>query len=225
MRPIDITKSSMSSFHKRYFPFFLRLPCIALLTYASTDVNYCPLLGPVFPIPAHLPSDQAFISACNDISMSLNQAFNSENLSSVSISLQIFDSSHDAPLFRFSHTSDFIDTTLGVGRVDEDTVFRIGSLSKVWTVLLILIEGGLASFQDKIANYIPELRAAVFDLHHNATKREDQIDFVQWDEVTVGELASQLAGIARDCKFFCSTPEKRFAFMTNGFSRWHSRSN
>ncbi|RLL96047.1 hypothetical protein CFD26_101323 [Aspergillus turcosus] len=115
-----------------------------------------------------------------------------------SISVQIFAASDAEPLLLYSYTADSINATLGVDKVDENTVFRIGSVSKIWTILLFLIEKGFSPFQEPIANYIPELSAAVRELCYNSTKRTDKTDFVQWDEVTIGELASQLAGIARD---------------------------
>jgi CubicO group peptidase (beta-lactamase class C family) len=55
--------------------------------------------------------------------------------------------------------------------------------------------------QDPVAKYIPEIQAAVVDLLRNSTKRHDGINFTKWNEVTVGELASHLAGIARDCEY------------------------
>lgn len=114
--------------------------------------------------------------------------------------MQVFDASDSGSLLSLSYTADSINTTLGVNQVDENTVFRIGSTSKLWTMLLLLIENGPASLDDPIARYIPELRQAVFELSRNSTMARDGIDFTKWNEVTLGELASHLSGIARDCE-------------------------
>lgn len=115
--------------------------------------------------------------------------------------MEIFGTSSSDALLTYAITSKEIDTTLGVSKVDENTVFRIGSTSKMFTMLLLLIEGGFDPLQDPVSKYIPEIKTAATDLLRNATKSNDGIDYTKWDEITVGELASHLAGIARDCEY------------------------
>lgn len=176
----------------------LAVPWLALTTNAATT-NYCPLLGPVFPLPTNLANDAAFTAAKNNISSTLQQAISNGQFGTDSISVQIFGVNDARPLFQYAYTSNAINTTAGVSKVDENTVFRIASVSKLWMMLLFLMEKGISTFQEPIANYIPELQAAVANLQHNSTMMTDQIDFVQWDQITIGELAGQLAGIPRDC--------------------------
>ncbi|KAL2012232.1 hypothetical protein VTN00DRAFT_4950 [Thermoascus crustaceus] len=121
---------------------------------------------------------------------------------STSFALEIFSPSDPNPLFHYYYTAPPIaNSTSGVKTVDENTVFRIGSVSKLWTVYLFLIETGDARFDDPVAKYVPELRSAAAELSKNTTERGDVIDFVQWEEVTIRELASHLSGIARDYFF------------------------
>lgn len=178
------------------------LPHIVFSTNIPPSPGYCPPLRSIFPAPEQLPRYLGFSSVCNKLTAALNEYVESVNQSLAALSLQIFDANHASPLFSFSSTSHSIDTTLGVAEVDEDTVFRMASVSKLWTVLLILIEKGLAPFSDPITKYIPELRPEAIRMSRNATEIEDKIDFISWDEVTVGELASQLTGIARECLLF-----------------------
>lgn len=180
----------------RLFPLLLVL-CTTSLTSA---VNPCPLLGPIYPPPRDLSHDATFSAALRNITATIQDAVNSEKLSSDSISMQIFDGSDPGSLLSLSYTADAINTTLGVSKVDENTIFRIGSTSKLWTMLLMLIEDGFTPLHDPVARYIPELRQAVLDLARNSSKSQNGIDFTKWNEVTVGELATHLAGIARDCK-------------------------
>lgn len=125
------------------------------------------------------------------------------------MSLEIFDTSCSDPLLKYAITSKEINTTLGVSKVDENTVFRIGSTSKMFPMLLLLIEGGFGPLQDPVSKYIPEIKAAAADLVGNSTKNNDGIDYTKWDEITVGELASHLAGIARDCEY----PDNNTAYL------------
>jgi CubicO group peptidase (beta-lactamase class C family) len=66
-------------------------------------------------------------------------------------------------------------------------------------MVLFLVEEGLWPFQEPVARFIPELGHAASELQWNPRKWRDGIDYVQWGEVSMGELASHLAGIARDC--------------------------
>ncbi len=73
--------------------------------------------------------------------------------------------------------------------VDGDKAFRIASISKVFTVLAILLqqqEGNL-SMKDPVTKYIPELAEGSND------------GGTQWDRISLDSLASQLSGVAREC--------------------------
>ncbi|KAL1981851.1 hypothetical protein VTN96DRAFT_2096 [Rasamsonia emersonii] len=180
-----------------------------------TNVNYCPLLGPAYPAPTNLSTSAAFATAKANITNVLtNYAQPGRNSSATgsvffdanktSFTVEVFSVNEPEPLFQYYYTAPSLaNATSGVKTVDENSVFRIGSLSKLWTVLLYLIEArDEGSFNDPVTKYITELRVAAADITGNATERQDPIDFVRWEEVTIGELASQLAGVARDYAFF-----------------------
>lgn len=171
---------------------------LALLTLGAqaTNANYCPLFGPAFPPPTGIEHDSHFIQATKEITTQIEKAIKSGNLSSDSISLQIFSGKDSHSAFSFSHTDDSIKNgSVGVREVDEDTVFRIGSSSKLWTMLLYMTFNGTKYFDEPAAKYVPELRRNP----HSHTAEFDPIDTVSWEEVTIGQLASHQAGIARDC--------------------------
>lgn len=169
--------------------------CAAL----TQSVNFCPLLGPVWPAATGLANDPTVKAALQSITTTIHHAITAGKFSGDSLSLQIFDTGSSDPLLSLSHTATDINTKIGVNKVDENTVFRIGSTSKMFTMLMLLIEDGFGSLNDPVSKYIPEIEAAVVDMHQNSTKSNDGIDFVKWNEVTVGELASHLAGVPRDC--------------------------
>jgi len=70
--------------------------------------------------------------------------------------------------------------------VTGDTAFRIASISKSFTVYAILLEKGI-NLEDPITKYLPELLAGEKHPWH-----------VQWDQISIRSLASQLSGISRE---------------------------
>ncbi|KAJ5149866.1 hypothetical protein N7448_001444 [Penicillium atrosanguineum] len=183
------------------YSFTRLLPLLPLFcTSVVNAVNPCPILGPIWPAATGLSSDPVVIEALQNITTTIEHAIDAGNFSSDSISLQIFDANDPGALLSLFNTAADINTTLGVSDVDENTVFRIGSTSKLFTMFMLLIENGLGPMQDPVADYIPELRDAIIDLFRNSTNWDNGIDFTKWNEVTVGELATHMAGIGRDCK-------------------------
>ncbi|KAK3292926.1 beta-lactamase/transpeptidase-like protein [Chaetomium fimeti] len=96
-------------------------------------------------------------------------------------------------LFEYAYTPPKKDEK-GVQKVDSDTIFRIGSLTKLFPPLALLkLQDRGVNFEDPITKYVPELRTL------KSQAREDSpIWAVEWDEVTLGALASHMAGIPSD---------------------------
>ncbi|KAF7717343.1 Beta-lactamase domain-containing protein [Penicillium ucsense] len=179
------------------------LSCLSLTLLGSASAlasqDYCPPLGPDYPPPSSLSNDRIFTAAIQEVLSSLDQVTGSNgDLHNDSISVQIFSGRDPKPLAYFAATSEHINTTLGVSSVDENTVFRVGSVSKIFTVTLLLMEEGLWAFSEPIAKYVPELREAAERLRWDPRRRRDAVDYVNWGSITIGELASHLAGIPRD---------------------------
>lgn len=85
--------------------------------------------------------------------------------------------------------------TTGVRKVDANTVYRLGSLTKIFTIYTWLVQDGDVRWNEGITKYVPELAAAVNG------EGFDAVANVAWEDVTIGALASQMAGIVRDCEF------------------------
>ncbi|RAH73667.1 serine hydrolase domain-containing protein [Aspergillus aculeatinus CBS 121060] len=181
--------------------FLSLLACLSPLVFAASP-DYCPLLGPIFPAPRALSTSSAFLAAKNNISSALEAAIaGTSPLNDVfdpnttSFAIQVFSTDDAEPLFESYYTAPNVNTSVGVSVVNEDTVFRIGSGSKIWTILLMLIERGDMVFRDPVAKYVPEIRRM------STNPPGNEIDSVRWKEVTIGQLASHLAGISRDYGF------------------------
>jgi CubicO group peptidase (beta-lactamase class C family) len=178
----------------------------ALLLPHSLGAPNCPPLGPVFP----KPSSQALLSSPSikaaianlTATFTARDTDNSTGSYSTSYSIEVWSAS-DAPdttLFSWYHTAPKLTTTwntTGVRKVDKNTVYRLGSLTKIFTIYTWLIQDGDTRWNEPITKYVPEL-AAVAD-----RAKDDPVENVDWGEVTIGALASQLAGIVRDCKSPC----------------------
>lgn len=98
-----------------------------------------------------------------------------------------------APMFEYHHSPQNFDPS-GVSEVNSDTVYRLASMTKLFTVLgLLRIDN--VSFDDPITKYLPELR----DIHKEASA-QDGIHVVDWDSITLEALAAHQGGIGADCK-------------------------
>lgn len=161
-----------------------------------------PLYGPDFPPLRNLSSNKTFQSALSALTQLLQQTISTGNTSygpfdsaNTSYSIELFSNYESTPLFTTHFTSPAVATyQYGVKSVDSNTVFRIGSVTKLLTVYTFLIEAGDSSFGHPVAKYVPELLEAAQTTNPTA----DSLDNVAWDEITIGELASHMAGIGRD---------------------------
>jgi len=175
----------------------------ALCFTTALAIPNCPLLGADFPPSKNLSSSSIFQAALNNLTQVLSQSISSGNTAygafdgvNTSHSIEIFSAyDDDSPLFSNQFSAPALATPeYGVSNVTADTVFRIGSLTKLIAVYTFLIQAGDRKLNDPITDYIPELQAAALSL--NAT--QDPIDYVSWEDVTVWEVASQMAGLGRD---------------------------
>jgi hypothetical protein len=162
----------------------------------------CPLIGPEFPPPQHLSTHPIFQQAIQNLTavFSFIETSNTTGSSNYSYSVQVFSTNPGLPLlFERYHTAPNLPSlnSTGVKEVGPDTVYRLGSLTKVFTVLAFLSEAGDVHFNEPITKFVPELA----ELNAKTMGVEDPLRNVDWDDVTIGSLAAQMSGIARDCKF------------------------
>jgi hypothetical protein len=80
--------------------------------------------------------------------------------------------------------------------VTQDSIYRIGGLTEVFTVWSLLLTAGDQILNDPVTKHLPELS--------NYTEVQNTVSNVKWDDVTVGQLASHMSGVARDCELAMS---------------------
>ncbi|EGZ77047.1 beta-lactamase/transpeptidase-like protein [Neurospora tetrasperma FGSC 2509] len=169
-------------------------------TYATAAPN-CPPLGPVFEKPRNFKTSAAIRAALANLTETF-QARDEDNSAAVranitSYSLEVFSISDTDPvIFSCHHTapahaSSNI-TNGGVKKTDADTVYRLGSLTKIFTVYTWLVQDGDVKWNEPITKYVPELAKAA------DKAKDDPVGNVAWGEVTVGSLVGQLSGAVRD---------------------------
>lgn len=164
-----------------------------LLTQNSQGSD-CPLAGPAYPAPAYL-SDSPLLSDA----VHLFEAQLSNN--SLGLDLQPTDAAWAVAFFSAKENRTLYERyytppkNVGVPKVDGDSIFRLASVSKVFTVWTFLVAAGESYFSHPITEYVPELanRSTSY-----SDALYDDIEHVRWEDVTLGELMSQSAGIARD---------------------------
>jgi len=166
----------------------------------SGRAQSCPFLGSAYQPPKNLSKQAIWQSFAVSFSTSLKryaEAGNSpygtlsSNVTSFSVHVAAVDSGET--IFDFHHTAPSR-SPHGTSKVDKDTIYRVASISKLFTTYATLLNAGSVDvFQEPITKYLPKLN------EYNA-KRND-IDQLRWDQITVGALSSHLAGIPRDCKF------------------------
>ncbi|KAI0965732.1 beta-lactamase/transpeptidase-like protein [Xylaria arbuscula] len=175
------------------FPITKVLGPLALAAKILAASNTCALAGPGFPPPSHLSNSSALNETVAQFQKSLQDAGLQGNDTAWAAAL--FSSKENKTLYEHYYTPPI---DIGVSKVDRDSVFRIGSVSKVFSAWSFLIEIGDERFNDPITKYIPELANAGCAKGSNKQEVYNDIDQVRWDEVTIGQLASHSAGIPRD---------------------------
>lgn len=164
---------------------------------AKAQYLSCPLQGPDFPQPTNLQDDASILSASQNLAQQLDALIssNSTNLDpNTSFSVQWFSAENNQSLFEYHYTSASVaGSSSGVKNITADSVYRVGSISKLYTVYLVLVEAGDAYFSRPITDFVPELAQAA-----NDSAGMSDINATRWEDITIGALASQMAGIGRD---------------------------
>ncbi|KAH6645115.1 beta-lactamase/transpeptidase-like protein [Truncatella angustata] len=165
----------------------------------------CPLLNAYYPAPSNLTLSSHIASAVESSEKQLLQAFKNGSsfglldANTTAFSVELYSLHNDQPLFTYHHTPELLSSqhTSGVSTVDSNSVYRIGSVSKLWTVFIYLIAAGDSSWNQPITKFVPELA----DIAQKRPASDDGINNVSWETITVGALASQMAGISRDAAY------------------------
>jgi len=176
-----------------------------LLYSSALSFTPCPLLGPAFPPFSIDTKDKTIGGALQKLTHEFDTlvvkstGVHGDVSPNTTFSIALFSSdtgnAEDEPFFwQYHHTAPALNhSSVGSHAADKDSIYRIGGLTEVFTVWsLLLTRDGDQIFDDPVTKYLPELS--------DSTREQDVIGHVRWDDVTVGQLASHMSGISRDCK-------------------------
>ncbi|KAI8626024.1 beta-lactamase/transpeptidase-like protein [Xylariaceae sp. FL1651] len=159
----------------------------------------CPLYGLGYPKPTNLFSYGGIKTAADALDSIFGQYIDNANNTgsdSFSYSVEVFAANEQKPLWSHYWTAKNLATmnTTGVKSVDGNTVYRMGSLTKIFTILTFLAEVGDSSWNEPITKFIPEIAAMAV----NGSSNSHSLTTPDWGSITIGSLASQISGLMRD---------------------------
>ena len=155
--------------------------------------------GPLVPRPGNLKQSATFQRALSNLASTLNAAFEGEiragfdiQNTSLSIGVVSFDQpDSNVPVWEYHHLSS--ENVNGTKSIDRHSQYLVGSVSKAITDAILLHSG--LSLEDPITKYMPSLAA--------------QESLIKWENITLGAVAGQVAGIVPNCKFAVRSPYGR----------------
>lgn len=172
----------------------------------------CPITGPLLPPPQQLSTSSLIRAAGEKLKTLYDSALSGSivagwqtNITSFSI---VLTDAGGATFWEYHHTAS--GNVNNTGDVNGDTQFRVASVTKVFTDLLLLKLG--LDLDDPITKYLPELAC-------NDSP-------IKWKEITLGSLGNHLAGIPTGCGYttiFCIEKKKNLKLISFGRKRWISR--
>lgn len=194
----------MPSFSQALFAF-------AILCFAHA-ADYCPPLGPVYEVPQNLSTVASIRLAAQNLTALIDRRVEHLNDSppttflnvNTSFSIDLFSARDHESLFQYHFTAPVLNAS-STKKVDENTIYRIGSISKLVTVLALLLQEGKVHFHDPVTKYVPELARYAEQGNRDDDESEtgDYATTTKWSQITVGSLASHLSGIGRNCTSNC----------------------
>ncbi|KAJ4983004.1 hypothetical protein SVAN01_11499 [Stagonosporopsis vannaccii] len=170
-------------------PFLAALGSTAAQQWNPTDA--CPLLGPALYKDFDLGNSSAFKNATDVFPSVIEAVFNSGavNSSTVSFVIDVYSTYTNSSLYTYTHKASAPAVNESFpAELNDETIFRIGSVSKLYTVYAILAHAQtLDVFDRPVTDFLPELAG------NSAGNASDAL--IVWEEVTIGALASHQAGV------------------------------
>ncbi|KAK4494089.1 hypothetical protein PRZ48_014387 [Zasmidium cellare] len=176
----------------------------SVLARNSTKKTLCPILGQQYPLPTNLSCSPPFLSATQNLSAAIDARLHDAGFNETTFSLGISSSEEPSDLlWEYHHTDASVsNSAFGVRSADADSIYRVGSVSKLFTVYAFLIRAGEKRLHEPLTVFLSELRGLGVE--------EGDLDAVlpRWEEITVGEALSQgeyINGVARQQPVFPSS--------------------
>lgn len=175
----------------------LGLLAVAYLSPGALSALECRPDGPTVPRAKNLAGSPLVADATANLTTVLDQAVAGEiaagwAVENASFSIALIDYNQDdpdSPLWEYHHLAE--GNVNGTEKLDRDSQYLIGSVSKVFSTLVLLLSD--VQLDAPVSKYLPEMRNASSTL--------------EWDEVTLRSLANHLSGAPTNCVFLKSFPQ------------------
>jgi CubicO group peptidase (beta-lactamase class C family) len=180
--------------------------CLFLTLFSLSGV-LSDFLGPTYPGPVDLSSSKSLVAATwKNVTSTLQAYINSDEQSStsdvvaeirnVTFSLGVFSlNDPGATDLQFHYTSpEIANAPNGTRKVNENSIYRMASLTKVFTVLAGLLNLKPIDWERPLTDIFPTLA----DFAEKNPGEDNRMYLTQWDKVTPSALAAQIAGVTRD---------------------------
>ena len=159
---------------------------ILILLATSASALKCHPEGPILPKPTSLATSPIFTTAALNLTNTLNAAIAGNitagwPVNNVSFSLAVVSADQDEPIWEYHHLAA---NTKGTTKLDRDSQYLIGSISKVFTTYLLLKSG--LDLDARVTDVLPGLEGE---------------SGIGWKDVSLRMLASYLSGAPANCKY------------------------
>ena len=181
---------------------FMLLLCA---TVSHSTYQPCPIRGPLYPSAHNLLSSSSVQAALQNLTDNFDASVAGKDVgnglvisNTTTFSVALFSTSNDSiagePFIYQYHKAAAETKGADSPEVDSDSIYRIGDISMVFTIWALLINAGSQIWERPVTEFVPEL-AQLANLHDKSA-----INTVAWEDILVGDLASHMAGIGRDCE-------------------------
>ena len=153
---------------------------------------------PILPPPRNLARSPSVQEALASLTAALDAAIRGDiragwDTNNVSLSIGLVSIGQDdpsVPLWEYHHLA--AGNVEGTTSLDRNSQYLIGSVSKVLVDAVLLRSG--VEMHTPILEFLPALG-------ESGSGSENEESLIDWGEITLGDLAGQMAGIPVNCKF------------------------
>lgn len=158
------------------------------LHFVSQTLGVCPPPSPTFPLPDYSKHQPILLNVLQKIQNEAESIVADRTYDTTAFSIEV-TSSKQTLWSSFHKARDRDALRPGAEEVNGNSVYRIASITKTFTILGILQQhaAGHLNLDDAIDAYLMDLKGA-------------QSGSIRWKDITLRSLASQLSGLPFDCK-------------------------
>ena len=152
--------------------------------------EFVPLLGPSF-ISNFDPTNTGPIREAIEAFPEVIDALFDDgtlNKTDLTFAIDVFSAATNQSLYSYHHVGDSQQVTLTSGQLNDKTISKLGSVSKLFTVYAIIAKAGIEIFSHPVTKYIPELAC------NSTNSSSNSLNHISWEDITIGALASHQAG-------------------------------